>query len=368
MEALQAFRVDEATFNFICNLCRHQLQRVGTNYRESLSVENIVAIGLYKLAHGLKYSPLEFQFGVGKSTAQQAVKDFNRAVWAHKSEFIGWKNKSETLQFFQRKGFPGCLGAIDGCHIPIQKPWWAGGAYYCHKGFNSIVLQGVVDENRRFCSVDIGNPGRNHDAQTYKTSQFFRMAEGNFGLGSNYTVKVSLQRRHYYLHPYVLGDPAYPISRWLIKGYSGNQVAERKDFAYFTYRQSSARMKVEQAFGILKVRWQRFQSPHKAKVRHHVEAVGAACVLHNICIDRMGRAGLREESALLREDVDPVMFEAIRQPQGKFIETDPNEGEDEGVIHARNIKNAGETTRTVLTKLLTQDRGYEQWPWTVRHQ
>jgi hypothetical protein len=118
----QAFRVDEATFKFIVQLCKPQLQRVGTNYRESLSTETIVAIGLYKLAHGIQYTPLMHQFGVGRSTAQQACIDFNRAMWGHKMEHIGWKDKLSTLAFFEQKGFPGCLGAIDGCHIPIQRP------------------------------------------------------------------------------------------------------------------------------------------------------------------------------------------------------------------------------------------------------
>ncbi len=355
--------MDTETFKFICDLVRPGLQREGTNYRDSLTVEHIVAMGLYKLAHSVRYNSMQHLFGVGGSTAQNACVDFNRAIWAHKKEFIGWRDKTKTLEAFRNKGFPGCLGAIDGCHIPIARPHGVGATYKSYKGFHSIVLQGVVDENMRFCSVDIGNPGRNHDAQTYRTSKFFQEAESNFGFSSDFTIKVTVGGRAHKVKPYVLGDPAYPLSRWLIKGYPGSKVSESKEFAYFTYRQSSARMKVEQAFGILKVRWQRLGNAHQAHIRNHVEAVGAACVLHNICIDRMGRTGLAQDSAILREDPEPMDFAEIREPQGSYIETDVRDGENEDFSHSRAVREAGEKTRKILTKLLIQDRRYDNWEW-----
>jgi hypothetical protein len=143
---------------------------------KGLSVEAIVAIGLYKLAHGQSYVPVMNQFRVGRSTAQKVCIEFNRAVWKMRKRFIRWKDKKATRAAFAKKGFPGCLGAIDGCHIPIKKPDEVGQAYKNYKGFNSIVLSGVVDENRRFCSVDIGSPGVNHDSHTYKTSAFCKYA------------------------------------------------------------------------------------------------------------------------------------------------------------------------------------------------
>jgi hypothetical protein len=315
MGLVQAFRVDESTFYYICRLVKPQLEREGSNYQEPLSVQHQVAIGLYKMAHGVKYTPLMHQFGVGRATAQKVCVDFNRAVWALKVDIIGWRDKRATLAAFRRKGFPGCLGAIDGCHIPIQKPAGAGATYRCYKGFNSLILSRVVDENRRFCDVDIGMPGINHDAHVYRTSDFFELARRNFGFDPAACVRLEVGGVSHRVKPYVIGDPAYPLSERLIKGWPGSKCARYKECAWFTYRLSGRRMKVEQAYGMVKSRWQNVSTPHKADIRNHVEAIGAACVLHNICIDRMGKRGIAQE-CLLREDPVVEQLPDIRAPHG----------------------------------------------------
>lgn len=44
-------------------------------------------------------------------------------------------------------------GAIDGCHIKIQRPHVRGGDYLNRKGYYSVVLQAVVDD------IFVGAPG-----------------------------------------------------------------------------------------------------------------------------------------------------------------------------------------------------------------
>jgi hypothetical protein len=56
--------------------------------------------------------------------------------------------KSQVEQFFlqqfheRSQGFPGVIGAIDGCHIPIKQPRHNAHDYYNRKQFHSIILQG----------------------------------------------------------------------------------------------------------------------------------------------------------------------------------------------------------------------------------
>ena len=38
----------------------------------------------------------------------------------------------------------GCIGAIDGSHIPIKAPVESSASYVNRKGFHSILLQGIV--------------------------------------------------------------------------------------------------------------------------------------------------------------------------------------------------------------------------------
>lgn len=53
----------------------------------------------------------------------------------------------ETMDGFAERGYPICAGAIDGMHIPIIVPHEDLQAYYDQKGWNTIVLQAVVDHN-----------------------------------------------------------------------------------------------------------------------------------------------------------------------------------------------------------------------------
>ena len=153
----------------------------------------------------------------------------------------------ETLQEFETLwGFPQVVAALDGTHIPILKPTECPSDYYNCKGFYSILIQGVVDSQGCFIDVNIGWPGKVHDARVLANSTFYHKAtSGN--LFSDWKrvingVEVPLL---------VLGDPGYPLLPWLMKPFTDNghlTAAER----HYNYCQSRARMVVENAFGCLK--------------------------------------------------------------------------------------------------------------------
>ncbi|CAK9292261.1 unnamed protein product [Gordionus sp. m RMFG-2023] len=49
-----------------------------------------------------------------------------------------------------------CIGSIDGKHCRIRKPPHSGSGFYNYKHFFSVVLQGIVDANGKFITVDVG--------------------------------------------------------------------------------------------------------------------------------------------------------------------------------------------------------------------
>ena len=177
--------------------------------------------------------------------------------------------------FFYRWRFPQCCGAIDGTHIPIIAPADHHCDYFNRKHFHSVILQAVVDHKYRFININVGHPGKHHDAYVFKESSLFEYPEQFFPdwkkniLGTNVPL-------------FVIGDPAYPLLPWLMKGYINN-IATTEAQQYYNYRLSSARMVVEGAFGRLKGRWRCLLKRYDGEIDFVPNVVTACCVLHNMC-------------------------------------------------------------------------------------
>ena len=77
--------------------------------------------------------------------------------------------------FESKWGFPQCVGAIDGSHIPIVSPLEYPADYHNRKGWHSIILQGVVDYEYRFWNINVGWPGRVHCLRKRKLELYYQI-------------------------------------------------------------------------------------------------------------------------------------------------------------------------------------------------
>ena len=74
-------------------------------------------------------------------------------------------------------GFPQCVGAIDGTHIPIIAPKDTPLDYFNRKGHHSIVMQALVACDYTFMDIYVGWPGSVYDARVLANSKLFQEAE-----------------------------------------------------------------------------------------------------------------------------------------------------------------------------------------------
>lgn len=170
--------------------------------------------------------------------------------------------------------YPQAIGAIDGTHIPILPPADGKADYLCRKGYPSIVLQAVVDGFYRFRDVYANTAGAAHDSTVFARSPLSNKL-ANIMPRNDRIICDGLVPLH------LLGDPAYPLSIHVMKGYIGRNVTPQQE-SYNVYH-SSARMCVEIAFGKLKSRWRILQKRIDAETKNIPMIIVACCVLHNIC-------------------------------------------------------------------------------------
>lgn len=95
----------------------------------------------------------------------------------------------------------------------------------------------------RFRDISCKFPGSVHDALVFKGSHLYQRRAEIFPPSNYYINDVNI--------PYLLlEDPAYPLLPWVLKDYPGAGLDQKQ--SNFNLRQNRARVKVEQAFGMLK--------------------------------------------------------------------------------------------------------------------
>ena len=141
--------------------------------------------------------------------------------------------------------FPSCLGAIDGCDIPIQCP--PGGLkackeYHNFKNLYSIFMMAVVDAQDRFIWGRVGFPGNSHDCVIFQSTELWHdITEHNIIPSITKTIGGTE------VYPVIFGDSAFPCRLWLMKPYGHANLTPEE--AYFNYCLSRATMVDERAFG-----------------------------------------------------------------------------------------------------------------------
>ena len=124
---LENFRMSRDTFLYLCEELKPAIERQDSVLRRTIPVQQRVAIALWKLATNSEYRSIGHLFGVSRSSVCLIVKDVCQAIvelLLPKYIQVPTGNRLQVIVngFETRWGFPQCVGAIDGSHIPIASP------------------------------------------------------------------------------------------------------------------------------------------------------------------------------------------------------------------------------------------------------
>ena len=92
----------------------------------------------------------------------------------------------------------------------------------------------------------MGHAGNSHDSTIMRKHSFWKNREQIFPQGSRVIEGVTIKY-------FEIGDSAFPLTTRSMKPFTHNKLTDAQ--AYYNYRLSSARMVVEQTFGLLKGRF-----------------------------------------------------------------------------------------------------------------
>jgi hypothetical protein len=266
----------------------------------------MLAVGILFLASNMTFRQIGDCFGIAKSTARKyfrlaieailetfqyraedpvircaqmphnysLVRDPRWLRWCGADRFPnspeGWSQV--TREFEVACKITCAVGAIDGTFIKVSSnsvPAEERIRHLNRKGFISLIVQAVVDQNRQFMDVDCRTPGAQGDWNAFLASPLHRLYSAT---------RNPLPEGHF-----LLADSGYFYHPLLLTPYARQQDYTREQ-RNFNYVHSRGRVVVEDAFGILK---QRFPRLGDGGTIHCPPAfvpkiVIAACVLHNL--------------------------------------------------------------------------------------
>uniref|UniRef100_A0A8C4FA24 DDE Tnp4 domain-containing protein n=1 Tax=Dicentrarchus labrax TaxID=13489 RepID=A0A8C4FA24_DICLA len=239
-----------------------------------LPIGKKVLMFLWYMANQNCFRGISDKLNVSLSSAHRAILKVLTIMSTLGQAFVSWHTGCEkrvsATSFQHTSGLEGVIGAIDGCHIRIQRPPIRGGDYMNRKSYYSVLLQGIVNAEGRFINVFTGIPGRVHDARLLRSSPFFQEWQEMMG--------------EYRL----LGDSAYigQTFPFILTPQRDNRALTDADLGH-NANISRGRVIVEQAFGRMKCNWRRLRDLQNTCIVTVVKIILAACYLHNFAQDAL---------------------------------------------------------------------------------
>ncbi|XP_017466344.1 PREDICTED: putative nuclease HARBI1 isoform X2 [Rhagoletis zephyria] len=290
------FRLNKTAFNYVLQKIKPQIKNGIRTTAVSKTIK--LAATLRFLGQGSYQTSVgnDFHLGLSQPTVSSVLSetlDILEAVicplWI-KFHMTDAEKKEAKEYFFQKTGFPGVIGCVDGSHIKILAPNKQDQhLYYNRKGFFSLNVMIVRTGQRLLCIL-----------KHKKFFHRFAIIKCEYGilmlvmrvLGITLIWNIS-QARTILKERYdagerrcwLLGDAGYPLEPYIMTPY--RSAAEGSPEAIYNNKHAKARNIVERTIGVLK---NRFRCLLGARQLHYTpskatQIANVCAALNNICIE-----------------------------------------------------------------------------------
>lgn len=282
----RAFRMGRGTFQTLLQIVQGDLTKnedMGRRAGRPIVRPDVRLAVTLRLMAGAKRWDLMPAYWLGESTVLDIFHQTCDALMNRLSlpglprTLIGLRRLAENFKTSRYPPNPltGCVGALDGIAIPIKKPQndHHPAVYFCRKSYYALPVQCLVASDYSFLAFSARCVGSTHDSVAHAVS-----ALGTY-------LEQGLLRREFW----IAGDDAYNCSESLITPYPMTQAAGNTALFNFNFFQSSLRMHVEQAFGMLVAKWRILKEGLNFSVERNSRLACLATKLHNFCIANTAR-------------------------------------------------------------------------------
>jgi len=124
---IELFRLSKPLAQELIDMLKPHLHRPSTVKGIQQDQKVLVALRFYATGSYQRGLGEEYNFGISQSAVHFIIREVTNAMNNIVDNFVQFpltRNARNTIktQFFQKFGFPGCVGAIDGTHVAILKP------------------------------------------------------------------------------------------------------------------------------------------------------------------------------------------------------------------------------------------------------
>ncbi|KAL6647543.1 hypothetical protein ACP70R_014980 [Stipagrostis hirtigluma subsp. patula] len=271
---ISELRMRKVVFHRLCGHMRSHGLLVDTLH---VTVEEQVAMFMHVVGQKWSNRAVGFEFIRSGETVSRYFNAVLDALMVLARELIYLRTTETHPKITSNPGrfhpyFEGCIGALDGTHIPALVPAHMQDRFRGRKSIPTQNVLAAVDFDLRFVYVLAGWEGSAHDSHVLQDALSrptgLKIPEGKFFLAD----------AGYAARPGIL--PPYRGVRYHLKEYQGAR--EPEDYKeLFNHRHSSLRTTVERGFGTFKNRFPIFKSQPNFTFKTQVKLVVACCALHN---------------------------------------------------------------------------------------